>query len=1355
MFSRILLRNLIVCPLKRGGMRISVDNRLRNRMGRMEKYLIAVALFCLAPPIWAGTQSEKTDLPASKQAGIPITFHLDKESYVTLVIDDSKGDRVCNLVSETLFPAGDNTVYWNGSDDHGRKNVGPHGNYDIKETIMEPGEYWVRGLARDKINLIYEFTIYNPVNPPWRTPDTKGQWLSDHAPPRCMLFLPGETPQVLIGSPVAEGAHALVWVDLDGRKLGGKPALVGFAGAQALARDIGKHVIPGVNAYAGAVFSENLVISGFDGYGKNPPLFNYTEDLSADKNKPKALQKRPDGITDKLKGLAVRNGIILASLTEPDELLIISANEKKLLDALPVKSPKGLAFLNDGSFLIISGDSLLKYSSFATTPYKRPGLVSNLVENLDNPQGICVDDLGNIYISLQGKSHQVVVFDSKGKLLRSIGEAGIPSSGPYNECRMNHPNGLAIDSRKNIWVAEDDFQPKRASVWKADGTLVKAFYGPTEYGGGGKLDPVDKRRFYYEGMEFELDWDKGTSRLKSVFYRPDEQKIKTPSVHIRKPSSVPETPIYLNGIQYMTNIYNSNPVKGPSVAFVWIMRDGKAVPVAAVGQANAWVFLKTPSLLRKVPAGMDIGKSAEKGPESQRSPVLFAWSDLNSDGKIDDDEVSFTPGESGSMNVTEDLTFVTALSCVFKPQRFTEDGIPVYDAEKVKMLLPDAQICRTSGGDQVILGKDGSIALTNPPKPYPPTGGMAGVTARGGKWYYPSKWHGLHASQMAPAGRTPDPGELIGTTRVLGLPISFKESDIGEIWGINANSGVMYLFSMDGVFISTLFTNGWIANHGGPEAKRGMNINDMDNGGEGFWPTITKTSDGNVYLQAISHTSSLVRVEGLDSIKRIPGKKIMVTPEMLKECVEISIWKQMEIISKTGRGNLNVKIMSVPPVVDGKLDDWNFNEWITIEPKTFAAISVSNGRLYLAFRTSRQNLADNAGGSPWQALFKSGGGLDLMLSPERPSDKNKSPKAGDLRLLTAKVGEKHQTILYRPVSKGEKKPVSFSSPSRTIEFEQVLDVSKDVEFSQGSDNFTEVYSNAVFGAKSQTKKGSTYELSIPLSLLDIKIEDGKSLAGDIGILIGNGTATEQRIYWSNKSTTVVVDVPTEAMLTPSLWGEFNFEKLSNEKAVFENFKTIPIGDVQFGSANVGRIRIEPALKETGLLSITGECPADQPSNSLAVRGKAALLKTNLCLPFTRPEAGKGVRASFDVMGGSWNFHTQICFSDSSGKKTQLIDFGQNEKEKGAAKTIEFCRISGKKEDPPILENPFSPKEWNRIELQWVPEKNGTGGELFLKAGAGEKGSVSVGKTDVVPDTLVIIPGYRINFTNFKVLKYGN
>jgi len=46
-----------------------------------------------------------------------------------LVVEDSKGQRVRNLVSETFFKAGKHTLRWDGMDDHGRANIGPHGNF--------------------------------------------------------------------------------------------------------------------------------------------------------------------------------------------------------------------------------------------------------------------------------------------------------------------------------------------------------------------------------------------------------------------------------------------------------------------------------------------------------------------------------------------------------------------------------------------------------------------------------------------------------------------------------------------------------------------------------------------------------------------------------------------------------------------------------------------------------------------------------------------------------------------------------------------------------------------------------------------------------------------------------------------------------------------------------------------------------------------------------------------------------------------------------------------------------------------------------------------------------------------------
>ena len=113
---------------------------------------------------------------------IPVRFSLEKPGYVTLVIEDANGRRVRNLLAEEKFAAGEHTVYWDGADG---ADVHLH---KTRGTLVNPGQYVVRGLVRDELKLIYEFAVYNPGHPPWGARDNKtglnfGRWLSDHNQP--------------------------------------------------------------------------------------------------------------------------------------------------------------------------------------------------------------------------------------------------------------------------------------------------------------------------------------------------------------------------------------------------------------------------------------------------------------------------------------------------------------------------------------------------------------------------------------------------------------------------------------------------------------------------------------------------------------------------------------------------------------------------------------------------------------------------------------------------------------------------------------------------------------------------------------------------------------------------------------------------------------------------------------------------------------------------------------------------------------------------------------------------------------------------------------------------------------------
>jgi hypothetical protein len=1035
----------------------------------------------------------------------------------------------------------------------------------------------VHGLYRKAIDLRYEFSLYTAGHPAWETQDRTGAWLANHTPPSAVLFVPeadanaspaAPAPEgmILAGSYISEGGHGLAWLDLDGRKHFGQMWIGGvWTGASHLARDDGSDRVHGVYAYAAAAFKGG----GFDGakaelrlaelvtkdekassprdarfgQGWDRPLLTPNDPYSGLLPKGEKRSKKPDlnaaeyrytfpdnehvGVS----GLAVHNGRLVASLPKMNQLLWVDAAKSKILGTVELKDPRGVAFDAAGCLLALSGHQLLRFVP-GTDPLSSPATASTalVTEGLEDPQGITVSRDGKIYIADWGKSHQVKVFSPDGAFVNAIGHAGEPRAGAYDPGHMNHPQGLTIDSRNRLWVAEEDFQPKRVSVWTLDGQWVRAFYGPSEYGGGGKLDPLDKDRYYYHGMEFRLDWNKGVDQLVRVFHRPAPGDLAMPDGY--GSGGVPEQPHYRDGMRYFSNDLNGNPTGGSSIAMLWRDAGDIVRPIAALGNARDWKLLSTDEFKSRWPAGVD-----PRGRGGQNS-ALFVWSDLNGDAQMQPDEVRMQKASAlGSITVAPDLSFVAARvgsnAVRFKPKAFSSNGIPSYDLDHGEILASGTQSPASSGGGQALWNESGWTILTTPPKPFSPysVGAVFNGTPR---WSYPSLWPGLHASHESPP---PDrPGELIGTTRLLGDFITPRQSDAGPIWCVNGNQGNMYLFTIDGLFVGELFKDvrrgkSWSM----PAAERGMLLNDLTLHDENFWPSITQTSDGNVYL-IDGARSSIVRVDGLETIRRLPETTLNLSTNDLLQARAFFVEAEARRQKEKGNGTLNVLIRPSAPIIDGRLDDWSEASWAEIDKSGVAAffdsktkpynvtgaISVAGDRLYAAFRTGDPSLLRNTGEMA-HALFKTGGALDLMIGTNPAADENRGKAvAGDLRLLVTQVNGKLLAELYRAVVPGTAHPVPFSSPWRTITLDQVEDVTSQIEFAGQDGNF---------------------EISVPLALLGLKVRAGKTIKGDIGILRGNGFQTLQRVYWSNKATGITADVPSEAELTPKLWGHWKVSEV--------------------------------------------------------------------------------------------------------------------------------------------------------------------------------------------------------------------
>ena len=610
---------------------------------------------------------------------IPVKFTLPEAGVVTFVIEDEQNRRVRNLVSETPFPAGENIAWWDGSDDLLRDpEAARHGVYHIPTRPVAPGTYKVRGLWHLPLKLRYEFSIYNAGKPAWETADKTGCWLTTHTPPTSVAVVPGSRtsdgkPLVFLGAFIAEGGHGLQWLHEDGTKIGGQGWIGGnWTGAPTIAVDLGTKANPEHLCYVGSSFEGELRLTAKTRAFADQPILKLKLGEEFDPRKKGAVAPPElagfDGgdKTFVLGGIAARDGKLVCSLVRQNQVLVVDIKSGTVERKIEVRNPRGVCFDATGQLLVIAGTTLERFPLNSEYP------IPVISEGLEDPRHVAIDASGNVLITDRGAAHQVKMFSPEWKLIKTIGKPGAPSIGPYDPLHLNNPNGVAVDSQGRIWVAEADNFPRRVSLWSAKGELLRAYYGPTEYGGGGTLDPVDSSRFYYKGLEFKLDWQTGTDQLVRVFSRPE------PLLHAHYGHYSPDTPLYPDvghvsnvpgqpsarhvgnvphkGRRYFTSCYTHTPTNGDDVAFVWLDDEKQASLVAALGNAHSWHVLREPEFRSFWPSG---SKPEEDNPKPE-SLATFTWTDANNDGRPQPAEVRFIKARSRGITVMNDLSFVVS-----------------------------------------------------------------------------------------------------------------------------------------------------------------------------------------------------------------------------------------------------------------------------------------------------------------------------------------------------------------------------------------------------------------------------------------------------------------------------------------------------------------------------------------------------------------------------------------------------------------------------------------------------------------------------------------------------------------------
>lgn len=736
-----------------------------------------------------------------------------------------------------------------------------------------------------------------------------------------------------------------------------------------------------------------------------------------------------------------------------------------------------VAFNPAGELYGVSGTTILKIDAAGK------GAVP-VVTDLEKPSDLAFDAAGNMYVFDGGPERsQIRVYDKSGQFVRTVGKPGGFKVGAWDPERLGNVSDIDIDGEGQLWVVEQQYYPKRITLWSTDGTFKKELLGNTSYGGGGTLNPWDKSQLFYRSLEFQLDWKTGKSRLKNLTSLAGAE--------------AGDLPIRMNDRQYM--------VTRPEFAFrncaiVYLYEKDHLKLAAAIGRGADFAPLKKPEMISAIG-----GKPLNE--------ITFVWSDRNGNGEVEPEEVKTSPRTAETAPLTpvnRDLS-VQAGPTLYAVKEFLPNGVPVYEEKSMPQLVGRTLQKLNDGSFYRI----GNSRLKE-----------AALFADGtNRWTYPNE--GEPNVQAINSAKPWHRSQVIAQFGVIGHDVA-PAGDLGEFLVIHNNVGGWNIWTADGLLVGPVFRDlrdpqavPWSMQ----EHERGRVLENITVGQEHFTGYVCRSfEDDKIYAVAGHNHISVVELPGLNEAKRYSGT-ITVSPEDIRKAQAYD--EQHEQESVYARAPVvDCFRARETPVLDGKLNEWGPPS-STIDEYTEFRISYDDTRLYAAYKIGRKGPLKN-GGTQWDRLFKSGACVDLQIGvdPSAPVDRA-GPMPGDVRLLMTWMQNKAICVSYRPDVPGTPKSQQWQvvSPVGQATFDEVKPLPS-VELARSTDDM-----------------GSyIVEAAIPLSAIGLKPEPGMRLKLDWGFLTTgpDGNEVLRRIYWSNQATSIVADAPSEARLQPNLWGFVRF-----------------------------------------------------------------------------------------------------------------------------------------------------------------------------------------------------------------------
>ncbi len=987
---------------------------------------------------------------------VRIPLELPEDGFVSLNIKNAQGQVVRQLLTANSMTRGRHEILWDGLTNMSHLKPGD---------VVTAGQYTWEAIQHDGLGLRLVGWADNAGKAPFDSPG--GNWGGDHGVPTAVTT---DGTQMYLGWNGSEAGQALVCTDLDGQ-VRWRHKHGGFGGANQIA--VGNGIVYVNDGHEKVIYRVDSAKGAYSNWkGKDSAVLPIGPDLT---------------------GMDFAHGRLVVS--QGDTVLTIDPDTGRELQRAEVSAAGNIeAATESGIYVLSAGKQLLRLNA--------DGSKTVVIDGLNNARGLAVGGNGEIYIGMLDPDNQVRVYDPQGRLLRSIGKIGGRALlGEWQADGLRFIDGLRVDARGVLWVAEHDDKPKRFSCWNSqDGSFLREFFGPTAYGAsGGAIAPTDPHVMVGSGCEWRLDPASGRAALVGVFHR--------------------------------GTMANSRFGQGP---------DGRLY--VAVGEG--WIHGYNPvSIYERVKPGqyklrtrirpLSDRRDEQRGWLVGNITGAQVWSDANDDQQEQPEEVAEYHVNLGGwitgwyMPMTQTMISYGGVYRV-APTGWTACGAPQYDLNRAQRLPAPEDINRRGGmGSQRGCGsQDGNLVVYN---------GHYGenhsdfvcydVNTGRLKWTYPNNYVGVHGGHNAPP---PQVGMIRGAYDIVGtgkLP-----DPIGDIFVIGTDKGEWHILTGEGYYLSRLFEGDPLKIRWPEAAVPGavMDTCPPGMGAEDFGGSIIVTNDGQLHLQAGKTAYININVVGLETVRKLPGGKITVKPSDLDLA---NTFRERFLQAAVGTRQCSVKKKSV--AFTGNLrHDFDTREPLVFEKtrgtRVEAAIAYDNVRLYLGWQVDDETPWVNGASDPGR-MYAAGDTVDFQLGTDPQADPDRTESVlGDLRLSIGNLQGKPTAVVYRRIANRQQPRKFYSGVVRDGYEMQSVVVLNEAGIEVKIDERNHRY---------------TVEAAIPLEVLELQPSSGLKLSGDIGVTYGDpaGTDTVLRTYWNNQKTGIVADEVFELKMEPRNWGQIVLE----------------------------------------------------------------------------------------------------------------------------------------------------------------------------------------------------------------------